>query len=145
MEELDSTTNTCTYWPNNPAFDPKRVLLRRLFFINEWLTKYVSVGSYPANDYLPLVDFGVLRIGGGPKTLILRDEQVDTLAETLPTLREDLCSGKAWGPMCERSAFPLDVTRSRRTSRLCRFTVHFSDFAGYRISHRMSILYKKIA
>jgi hypothetical protein len=46
----------------------------------------VSVGFYSARDYLPLVEFGVLRRGGGRKTLILSDEQVDVLAETLPTL-----------------------------------------------------------
>ena len=95
MEELEPTTNICTYWANNPAFDPKRVLLHRLFFINEDRTKYVSVGFYPARDYLPLVEFGVLRRGGGPKTLILSDEQVDALAETLPTLRRDILLGDA--------------------------------------------------
>ena len=41
MEELEPTSNICTYWPNNPAFDPKRVLLRRRFFISEDRTKYV--------------------------------------------------------------------------------------------------------
>ena len=50
--QLEST-NMCTYWPANPAFDPKRFLLRRLFFINEDRTKYVSVGFYPTDDYLP--------------------------------------------------------------------------------------------
>jgi hypothetical protein len=35
MEELEPTTNICTYWSNNTAFDPKRLLLRRQFFINE--------------------------------------------------------------------------------------------------------------
>jgi hypothetical protein len=35
------------------------MLLRRLFFINEYRTKYVSVGFYPASDYLPLVEFGL--------------------------------------------------------------------------------------
>ena len=50
MEELEP--NICTYWPNNLAFDPKRVLLRLLFFINEDRTKYVSVGFYPVRDYL---------------------------------------------------------------------------------------------
>ena len=89
MEELEPT-NICTYWPNNSAFDPKGVLLRRLFFMNEDRTKYVSVGFYPARDYLLLVEVGVLRSGGGPKTLILSDEQVDVLAETLPTLRKDM-------------------------------------------------------
>jgi hypothetical protein len=110
MEELEP--NICTYWPNNLAFDPKRVLLRRLFFINEDRNKYVSVGLYPARDYLPLVEFGVLRRAGCPKTLILGDEQVDTLAEFLPTLRGDMCSGGARGCRCESGAFLLDVTRS---------------------------------
>ena len=54
----------------------------------------MSVGFYPARDYLSLVEFGVLRRAGGPKTLILGDEQVDALAATLPTLRGDLCSGE---------------------------------------------------
>ena len=35
----------------NLAFDPKRVLLRRLIFIDEDRTKYVSVGFYPTRDY----------------------------------------------------------------------------------------------
>jgi len=116
MEELEP--NICTYWPNNPAFDSRRVLLRRLFFINEDRTKYVSVGFYPARDYLPHVEFGVLRRAGGPKTLILGEEQVDALAETLPTLRGDMCSGGARGCRCESGAFRLDVTRSGRTARL---------------------------
>jgi hypothetical protein len=73
MDELEPN-NFCTYWPNNSAFDPKRVLLCRLFFINEDRTKYVSVAFYPARDYLPLVEFGVVRKGGGPKTLILSYE-----------------------------------------------------------------------
>ena len=90
-------SNICTYWPNNPAFDPKKVLLRRLFFIKEDRTKYVYVGFYPASVYLLLVEFGVLLRAGGPKTLILCDEHVDALAETLPTLREDMCSGGARG------------------------------------------------
>jgi hypothetical protein len=118
MEEWEPTLNICTYWPNNPAFDPKRVLLRRLFFINEDRTKYVSVGFYPARDYIPLVEFGVLRRAGGPKTLNLGDEQVDALAETLPTLRGDMCSGGARGCRCESGAIRLDVTRSGRTARL---------------------------
>ena len=36
-------------------------MFRRLFFINEDLTKYVSFGFYPARVYLPLVEFGVVR------------------------------------------------------------------------------------
>ena len=44
MKELEPTPNICTYWPNNPAFDPKRVLLRCVYFINKDRTEYVSVG-----------------------------------------------------------------------------------------------------
>ena len=119
MEELEHT-DFCTYWPNNPAFDPKSVLLRRLFFINEDRTKYVSVVFYPARNYLPLVEFGVFRRGGGHKTLILSDEQVEALAEALPTLRDDMRCGETsvGGRRCESGAFRLDSTRSRRTARL---------------------------
>ena len=66
----------CTYCPANPAFYPKRVLLRRLFFINENMIKYVSVGFCPARVYQSVVEFGVVQIGGVPKTNILSDEQV---------------------------------------------------------------------
>jgi len=117
MEEQEHT-NICTYWPTNPALDPKRVLLRRLFFINENRNKYVSVGFYPIRDCLPLVEFGVVRRDGGPKTLILSDEQVDAMAEGLPMLRDAMCSGETsvGGIGCESGAFRLDVSRSRRTA-----------------------------
>ena len=120
MEQLEllEPTNICTYWPNNPAFDPKLVLFRRLFFINEVRSKYVSVCFYPAHDYLPLVEFGVVRRGGGPKTLILKDKQVDAMAEGLPMLRDAMCSGETSvaGHECENGSFRLDVTCSRRTA-----------------------------
>jgi len=57
-------------------------------------------------------------MAGGPKLLILSDEHVDVLAETMPTLRGDICSGGAGGWSCESGGFLLDVTRSRRTARL---------------------------
>jgi hypothetical protein len=68
------------------------VLLRRLFFIDEERTKYVSVGFYSARDYLSLVVFGVVRSVGRPKTIILCDEQVDAMADVLPKLRDAMCS-----------------------------------------------------
>ena len=58
MKQLEASI--CTYYPAIPAFEPKNVLLRRLFFINEDRTKYVSVGFYPARDFQPLVEFGVV-------------------------------------------------------------------------------------
>ena len=57
----------------------------------------MPVDFYPARDYLPLVEVGVLRSAGVPKSLILSDEQVDALAETLHTPRGDMCIGGARG------------------------------------------------
>jgi len=67
MEELEPTTFS-THWQNNPASDPKTVLLRRLFFINEDQTKFASVSFYPARDYLPLVELGLSGEAMNPKT-----------------------------------------------------------------------------
>jgi hypothetical protein len=44
--------------PISPIFDPERVLLRRVFFVNADKSKYVSVGFYPARNYKPMVEFG---------------------------------------------------------------------------------------
>jgi len=64
-------SDICTYW----AADPQRVLLRRLFFLYANKTKLVSVGFYPARDYLPLMEFGAIR-SCGSNAIILTDEQV---------------------------------------------------------------------
>jgi len=119
MEQLEPT-KIYTYLPTNPAFHLKLVLLRRLFFINEDRAKYVFVGFYSTRDYLPLVEFGFVRIGGGPKTLILSDGQVDAMAELLPMLRDamSIVETSVGVGGCESSVFRLDVTRSRRTDRL---------------------------
>ena len=118
MEQLE-TTNMCTYWPANPAFDPKSLLLRRLFFIIEDRTKYVSVGFYPARDCLPLVEFGVFRRVCGPNTIILSENPVAAIAEGLPMLRDAVCGGNTVGVSgCTSGAFRLDVTRSCRMARL---------------------------
>jgi len=94
VEQLPSTqpSDTCTYWPPNPAFDPKWVLLLRNFFINDDKTMYVSVSYYPTRDYPPLVGFGAIRWGGS-KSLILADEQFAALADCLPTIRDSMCVG----------------------------------------------------
>jgi len=35
LPSFSEPSDICTYWPANPAFDPKRVLPRRIFFIKE--------------------------------------------------------------------------------------------------------------
>jgi len=85
-----SYNDICTYWAANLTFDPQRVLLRRPFFINANKTNNVSVGFYPARDYDPLLEFGVIR-SCGSKSIILTDKQVYTLAQCLPTITDSMC------------------------------------------------------
>ena len=39
-------------------FDPNRVLLRRVFFLDPDKIRYISVGYYPSRNYEPLVEIG---------------------------------------------------------------------------------------
>jgi len=91
LPSSSENSEICNYWPANPAFDPKRFLLRRIFFIKEDKTKYVSVGFYSARDYQPLVEFGAT-LRGGSKSLILTDEKVAALADCLPAIRDSILS-----------------------------------------------------
>jgi hypothetical protein len=72
----------------SPAFDPKRVLIRRIFFINEEKFKYVSIGYYPARNYEPVVEFGTVR----NNQIIVTEPQVRFLAEIIPNMCESLCN-----------------------------------------------------
>jgi len=81
----DVSSDICSYWPAGPAFDPQRVLLRRLFFINSDRTKYVSVCFYPARDYQLLVGFGAIRRGWS-KSIFHKEKHIDTLAGSLPKM-----------------------------------------------------------
>ena len=67
MEQLEPI-NICTYRPKNPAFDPERVMLRSLLFINEDRTKYVSVGCYPAATIYHWWNLGLSGEAVDPKT-----------------------------------------------------------------------------
>jgi len=96
----------------NPAFDPNRVLLRRVFFINEEKTRYVSVGYYPARNYQPLVEFGGSKI----KPVIIDPQHVEKMVACLPRICEATCdNGKfSWSD----GAFTLNTTGSSRVARL---------------------------
>jgi len=110
-----SYSGICTYWAAYPAFDPQRMLLRRLFSINANKTKYVSFWFYPARDYLALVEFGVMR-SCGSKSIFLTGEQVYTLAQCLPTFADAICKeGKEEKPIkWESVSFRLNTPMSRR-------------------------------
>jgi len=64
------------------------VLLRRIFFINEDKSRYVSVGFYPSEGYQPLVEFGGTKTG----PIRLTEQQVTALAEHLLPLCQALCA-----------------------------------------------------
>jgi len=126
MEQLPTTNNVCTYWPPNPAFNPKRVLLRRMFFINEDKTKYVSVGYYPARDYQPLVEFGAIRRGVS-KCLILAYDQLAALADCLPSIRDSMCvGGDRVVIKCEGGNFRIHTLKRHGSPRLFVGTEYIS-------------------
>ena len=70
-------------------------MLRRVFFVNEDRTKYVSVGFYPARDYQLLVEFGAVK-RNKTVVLILVDQYVATLAAILPSICESMCANKPY-------------------------------------------------
>ena len=92
-------------------------MLTRLFFINWDRTKYVSVGFYPARDYLPLVGFGTIRRGVS-KSVLLTDEHIGTLADCLPKMLVSIYNGwtGAAAVGCESGAFRLSDYHRRRTT-----------------------------
>jgi len=71
----------------SPAFDPSWILLRRVFFLNDEKSRYVSVGFYPVCNYQPLLELGRTRI----LPLVLPTEFVKILVKRLPGLVEAMC------------------------------------------------------
>ena len=130
-----SYSDICTYWAAKHPFDPYRVLLWCLFFLNAKKTKYLSVCSYPASDYLPLVEFGVIRSCGTKSTT---DEQVYTLAQCLPMIADAMCKeGEVESPVikCEIGNFRLGMPKRRRgLTRLYVGSEYMSDVTGTTLS-----------
>ena len=84
---FDPDPNTGSYTEaTSLLFDPNRVLLRRVFFLDSDKTRYISVGYYPSRNYQPLVEIGT------PKQhpILLTDHHVSTLAEHLPAQADAL-------------------------------------------------------
>ena len=50
--------DTCLDVVGTALDNPNTALLRRVFFIAEDKSKFVSLGSYPARGYQPLAEFG---------------------------------------------------------------------------------------
>ena len=75
-------------------------------------------GIYPASYYQRLVEFGATRRGGS-KSIILSDEQVDTLVECLPVKRDSMCGGDRVTRCQSVGNFWLQTTQKRGSARLC--------------------------
>ena len=126
LREEQLTSEIYTYWPANPAFEHKGVLLRRMFFINEEKTKYVSIGIYPTRDYQHLVEFGAIR-SGGSKFLILADEQVAALAHCMHAIRDSMCvGGERVVIKCESGNFRMHTPKRHGSARLFVGTEYIS-------------------
>ena len=95
----------------NPFFDPRRVLLRRTFFIED-CSKYLSVGYYPARDYLPLVELGA----SNRMPVRLEEEHVRTFAEHLPRICEAMCGDEQYS--CVDGEFRLQTTGTYHVARV---------------------------
>ena len=108
--------DTCNLYVEavSPAFDPKRVLLRCVFFIVEDRIKYVSVGFFLARDYQPLVEFGAVK-RNKPAILVLTDQHMKTMAEIRPRVCESMCGNEQYG--FKDGDFRLNTTGSYRVAR----------------------------
>ena len=87
--EPPKPVDACPYLEGQLPFDPNKVLLRRVFFLDPEKTKYISVGFYPARNYQPIVEIG------SPKStpIVLTDQHVKTLCEHLPAQIDALWRG----------------------------------------------------
>jgi hypothetical protein len=121
--------DACTFLEKSisPLFDPNRVLLRRVFFINQEKTRYVSVGFYPAQSYQPLVKFGGSRI----KPITHNEKQVATLAVHLTRLYQEMCNTGGFHLKVDDD-FAISTTASNNVA---RFTM-----SGKRIQFKVAEL-----
>ena len=85
----------------------------------------MSVGFYPARDYQPLVEFGSIRRGGS-KSIVLKDEHIDTLAKCLTKMFVSVCNGGWTGAGCMSGSFRLSPLKNHGSARLYFGTQYIS-------------------
>jgi hypothetical protein len=105
----------------SPTFDPTRVLLRRLFFMNVIRSRYVSVGFYPALNYRVLVEFGGPRIA--PKSLTVK--HLRTLWNHLPRVCDALCRNETY--TCANDLFRMQTSATFAVAKMF-LGKHFINF-----------------
>jgi len=94
----------------------------------------VSVGFYPARNYHPVVEFIAIRRDGS-KSIVLKDEHIDTLADTLPKTFVFVCNGEGRGAGYVSDAFRLSPLKNVGSARLYFGTQYISiTILAYNIS-----------
>jgi len=106
--ELD----TCLDVVSTVLANPNRAMLRRVFFIAEYKSKFVSVGYSPARGYQPLAEFG----GAKNLPLLLDAQRLQTLAENIATLCNTLSANEHFSK--KDGDFKMNTTGSYRIARV---------------------------
>jgi hypothetical protein len=105
------------------AMTGARVVLRRVYFLNEEWCRYISLGFYPSENYQVLVAFGGPR--NPPITLI--EHHFRTFVEALPALCEATQQGELYTRKdCSfllRSSKPNNCARLYRDKKCVSFTL----------------------
>jgi len=102
--ELD----TCMDIVSTALANPNRAMLRRVVFIAEDKSKFVSVGYYPARGYQPLAEFG----GAKKLPLLLDAQQLQKLAENIASLCNALSANEHFSK--KDGDFKMNTTGSYR-------------------------------
>jgi len=106
--ELD----TCMDIVSTALANPNRAMLRRVFFIAEDNSKFVSVAYFPARGYQPLAESG----GAKKLPLLLDAQQLQTLAENMASLCNALSANEHFSK--KDGDLKMNTTGSYRIARV---------------------------
>jgi len=117
---LDPTTvpapapelDTCLDMVSTVLANPNRAMLRRVFFIAEDKSNFVSVGYFPARGYQPLAEFG----GAKKLPLLLDIQQLQILAENIASLCNALSAKEHFSK--KEGDLKMNTTGSYRIARV---------------------------
>ena len=118
--QLDPTTvpapapelDMCLDMVSTVLANPNRAMLRRVFFIAEDKSKFVSVGYFPARGYQPLAEFG----GTKKLPLLLDIQQLQILAENIASLCNALSANEHFSK--KDGGLKMSTTGSYRIARV---------------------------
>jgi len=104
--------DTCMDMVGTVLANPNRAVLRRVFFIAEDKSKFVSVAYFPARGYQPLAEFG----GAKKLPLLLDIQQLQILAENIASLCNALSANEHFSK--KDGGLKMSTTGSYRIARV---------------------------